>query len=202
MVERAIRGDDLALSALYREFSVRFMPCIFRHIPDRHEAQEVLHDAFLKFLKPLRSGEFTWMGTAQAYAYFDKVLRSSISDYFRRKKPADEPLPREAEQYLEELLFDPCDPAGEEVERSHREACLRNAFKEGKERLTESEMKIFNAYYLLIQIPGSEKWPAHRKTAFLRQRSGLKPSAFYPAHSRMKGKLAQVLKEYGLLAEG
>jgi RNA polymerase sigma-70 factor (ECF subfamily) len=56
LFERLLRGDLEAFDALYGRHERQLYGFILKHVPDRHEAEDVLHDAFLAVLREGRGG--------------------------------------------------------------------------------------------------------------------------------------------------
>ena len=198
LIKRMAHEDEAALSACYREFYARFFHRALQLLRDEHAAQEAFDDAFLKFLQSVKRN-FSFRGTAQTIAYFEKALKSAIVDHTRTKKPLEVPLPKKEEDEDPEDLIPDHDPIAEETERARYGELYRKSLEDFLKVATKGDKLIAKGYRALSRIPGADSWPAHKKTKFLQDYCGLKPSAFYPAHSRMKKKLEAILRAHGLI---
>jgi RNA polymerase sigma-70 factor, ECF subfamily len=55
LYERLLGGGLAAFDALYERYERRLFGFILKHIADRHEAEDVLHDAFISVLRERRA---------------------------------------------------------------------------------------------------------------------------------------------------
>jgi len=200
LIRRARSGDEIGLEKLYTLLFQNFGSLALRLLGDAHEAQTAFDDAFLAICHELRNG-FRWQGEPQFYRYFATTLKNKCRDR-RRGKARD----RKTREIVNEELVGDCeehvqdwDPEAEEA-RKKRETRVREETQRFLEtQCTAQERRFWEAYRALSEIPGSDQWQPHKKTAFLKAYLKMSESAFYPAHSRFKGKLETLAKELGLL---
>jgi len=200
LIRRARSGEESGLEKLYTLLSQNFLGLALRLTGDAHEAQTAFNDAFLAICHELRNG-FRWQGEHQFYRYFATALKNKCRDRQRGKARY-----RKTQEIVNEELVGDCtepvqdwDPEAEEA-REKRETRLREEIQRFLEtQCTVQERRFWEAYRALSEIPGSDQWRPQEKTAFLKAYLKMPESAFYPAHSRFKGKLEILAKELGLL---
>jgi len=91
------------------------------------------------------------------------------------------------------------DPLGSEEKEERRKKRIREAVQEHLAKASAQERRLWEGYRALTALPGGDKWPLHRKTAFLKAYLKVSKTAFYPAHSRFKGGMEDLAKSLGLL---
>jgi len=200
LVRRVRSGDQIGLEKLYLFLSENFGGLALRLLGDAQEAQTAFNDAFMAFCHELQNG-FTWQGEFQFYRYFATTLKNKCRDLQRGKKhrqKIQEIVNEELVGNYEEPFLD-WEPELEGAEKE-REIRLREEMQKFLEnRCSSQERRFWEAYKALSEIPGSDQWRPQEKTAFLKAYLEMPESAFYPAHSRFKGKLEALAKELGLL---
>ena len=86
LMERICRGDETAFAMLLRQHSERFYRVAYRFTGSRHEAEDIVQEAFLKlWAKP-----FLWQadrGTAFT-TWFYRIVVNLCLDYKKKKRPA------------------------------------------------------------------------------------------------------------------
>jgi RNA polymerase sigma factor (sigma-70 family) len=206
-IARIQTGGEQVLNRLYATLWEAFFPLAERMLRDHHNAEEVFDDAFMELQAQLNNG-FTWQGEAPFCAYFKVILQNKCRDRLRqdercRRWEAEHLLPNvvkntegEEEERVERIGVP--DPIMEEAVSAQRNEAMRQAYQEIL-NFPPRERTEFIAYQEMANTPGSDKWTAWKKTAFLQRCSGLKGNKFYISHSRMKKKAEQVLKSYRLI---
>jgi len=193
LIRRARSGDETALEQLYNLLRQKYLPRAMSSLKDLDGAETVLDEAFMKLQARLSDG-FIWQGERAFYAYFRVILENEIHDWFRENKErleweipslddTGEPL-----EYSEIAVRD--DPVEEEALEQYHKKLATDLGDYYNTQLSPQERQFWEAYRALSEIPGSHKWGRNQKTAFLRKYLGLPKSAFYPAHTRFKQKLA------------
>lgn len=85
------KGDQQAISLLYRHYSAALFGIVSRMIPSKELAEEVLQDVFIKIwdnadkFDPQKGRLFTWLAQISRNAAFDKLRTAG----FRRSKQTD-----------------------------------------------------------------------------------------------------------------
>ncbi len=170
LVDRLKTGDREAQKELYDRFAGHLMSLCQRYMGDRTEAEDLLHDSFLRIFKAVRG--FEWRGEGSLRGWMDRVAVNLCIEHLRRRtakgvrevllvgEPADEPT-------LE--LLD-CFSSTELLE----EVC----------RLPEGYRTIFNLYYV--------EGLSHREIADL---LGIKERSSSSQLARARASLAQRLMD-------
>ncbi len=83
IVERARRGDDDALSELYRRHSTRGYNLALRMLGDPWDAGDVTQEAFIKAFANLRS----FKGQARFSTWLHRIVVNAVYDHSRRRRP-------------------------------------------------------------------------------------------------------------------
>jgi len=83
IVERARRGDDEALSELYRRHSTRGYNLALRMLGDPWDAGDVTQEAFIKAFANLRS----FRGQARFSTWLHRIVVNAVYDHTRRRRP-------------------------------------------------------------------------------------------------------------------
>jgi DNA-directed RNA polymerase specialized sigma24 family protein len=212
--ERAVRnaagGDELASSALFLALRAQFLgvsKSYFRDNHDFHAAEEALENAFLKTIAHVR-GCFTWRSEGRFCAFFKQVLVSACIDAYRHRRHETEWI---RDHVLPAYVID---RDGNELERVEEAADAREddtqshfggekpiqackalmAFRE----LRGQDRDLLSAYSDLAEIPGSDQWPSHKRTGYLKARVSLDGNAFYVAHSRFRKRAEGLAAELGV----
>ena len=92
LVERAKTGDGQAFAQLYDRYVDQIFGFIFNKVRDRHLAEDLTSDVFLRALRGLP--QFTWQGV-DIGAWLTTIARNRVTDHFksaraRLERPADE----------------------------------------------------------------------------------------------------------------
>ena len=75
------RGDAKAQEALYKEFAPTMLGIGMRYLKSRDDAQDLLHDAFIKVLTSIKQVK----DPAMLKAWMYRVMFNTVMDYFREK---------------------------------------------------------------------------------------------------------------------
>lgn len=105
LAERARQGDALALAMLYRHLAPVLLGLLVRTLADRAEAEDVLHDTFLRLLDGRRRGD----GPGHLRAWLFTVATRLAVDRLRRRKRRGEILAEAAAEIAPPALPDPED---------------------------------------------------------------------------------------------
>ena len=132
MVDRLKAGDREAQKELYDRFAGHLMSLCQRYMGGREEAEDLLHDSFLRIFKAVRG--FEWRGEGSLRGWMDRVAVNLCIEHLRHRtaKGACEELCESADEPTIELLD--CFSSTELLE----EVC----------RLPEGYRTIFNLYYV------------------------------------------------------
>ena len=82
LVERCQQNDNTARAELYRTFAPRLMAVCLRYAAHREEAEDMLHDAFLKIFATL--GSFRWTGDGSLWVWMEKLTAHVAVDALRK----------------------------------------------------------------------------------------------------------------------
>lgn len=206
----AAAGDELAASTLFLVLRAQFLgvsKSYFRDNHDDHAAEEALESAFLKTLAYVRRS-FTWQGESRFCAFFKRALVSACIDAYRRRRAEaewtrDHLLPTcvvdDSGERLDriEQVADPCPHETESHSGGEDTVAARKAVMAFRE-LRGHDRKLLSAYSDLADIPGSDQWPGHKRTRYLKAHVGLDGNAFYVAHSRFRKRTERLASEIGV----
>ena len=81
LVEQCRKGDNAARAELYKAYSPRLMAVCCRYASGREQAEDWLHDAFLKIFGQI--SRFRWQGEGSLKAWMEQVTRSVAIDDLR-----------------------------------------------------------------------------------------------------------------------
>ena len=130
LVERAARGDEIAFSELVNRHYKRALRVAFGLLKDRHDAEDVVQDAFARVHKRLADFE----GQSAFYNWLYRIVVNLSIDYMRKRKrerrvDVEDESVREALRGGEDLWprFQDNDP-GESAERVQ----LRKKLQKGR----------------------------------------------------------------------
>jgi DNA-directed RNA polymerase specialized sigma24 family protein len=209
LIRRARSRDEEALQQLYGILVRRFLPPALRFFRDEHEARTAVNEAFMKLQGQLVNG-FAWRGERAFYAYFRTIVQNECHNLYRKNKERWDwekghllvsASPKENSEvtieYIDVVVG--YDPEEEEALARRCEQLEKDLEDFLNRELTPQERRLAEAYRALAEIPGSFEWGANRKTAFVRGYLGLSRTAFYPAHTRFKRKMARFAVPRGWL---
>lgn len=94
----------LPTTDLWEEHKTRLHDYIAKRVPDRHVADDILQDVFLKAHLSLHAVKAP--GSVSAWLF--RVAANAVADYYRTHKPADQlpedlPIPEQQRDYIAEL---------------------------------------------------------------------------------------------------
>ncbi len=118
LVSRAQQGDLLAFEELVRRYADRLNAVVARLVDDRHEAEEVTQEAFLRAWRGLRG----FKGNAQFFTWLYRIGINEANRRTRRRPAARKPLS------LDDQHVEPRDP-GPGPQRSLEGTDLRAALE-------------------------------------------------------------------------
>ncbi len=76
------RGDNKARRELYERYAGRMLALCERYVGSREEAEDLLHDGFLKLYSSF--DKFTWRGEGSLRAWIERVMVNIALQYLRR----------------------------------------------------------------------------------------------------------------------
>jgi len=82
VLEACQRGDSQAQEALYKEFAPVLLGMGMRYLHSREDAQDLLHDAFVKILTNIKSVK----NPAVLKAWIYRIMYNRIMDHFRERR--------------------------------------------------------------------------------------------------------------------
>lgn len=116
LAEGCRRSDNSARRELYERYAGRMLALCQRYVGSREEAEDLLHDGFLKLYASF--DKFVWRGEGSLRAWMERVMVNEALQYLRRNdvlsqsaaldalplEAYDEPEPEQAEQIPPEVL--------------------------------------------------------------------------------------------------
>lgn len=76
------QGDNRARKELYERYAGRMLTVCLRYIPQREEAEDVMHDGFVQLY--LQFDKFTWRGDGSLRAWMERVMVNMALQHLRR----------------------------------------------------------------------------------------------------------------------
>ncbi len=80
LIRKCIRGDNQAIEELYHLVSAGLFGICLRYAKNREDAQDLLHDGFLKILDNLK--QFRWKGSFEGW--LQRIIVNEAINYYRR----------------------------------------------------------------------------------------------------------------------
>lgn len=157
---------------LYEKFSARLLAVCMRYIGDRGEAEDVLHDSFLKIFDKI--GRYRLRGEADRYAWMRRVTVNTCIDSLRKR--GNGAISLDAGLDLPEEL--PQDPA--QVYGIPPEVVV-----EMISSLPEGCRTVFNLYCV--------EGYSHKEIARM---TGINEKSSSSQYARARARLSQMIKEY------
>ncbi len=84
LAEGCKKGDNLARKELYELFAQPMLCLCFRYVADLEQAQDLLHDGFLKVFSSISS--FTYRGEGSLGAWMSRVFTNQVLGFLRAGK--------------------------------------------------------------------------------------------------------------------
>ena len=84
LVKLCRQGDNEARKQLYERYGGRLFAICMRYVGNRDEAEDVLHDGFLKLFASF--DKFDWKGEGSLPAWMGRVMANEALQYLRNKK--------------------------------------------------------------------------------------------------------------------
>ena len=101
LVEQCRKGDNAARAELYKTYSPRLMAVCCRYASGREQAEDWLHDAFLRIFGQIN--HFRWQGEGSLKVWMEQVTRSVAIDDLRHHNAFTVlPLDQSAEEPMDE----------------------------------------------------------------------------------------------------
>lgn len=82
LASRCGQGDNLARKELYERYAGRLLAVCLRYIPNRMEAEDLLHDGFLKIFSSF--DKFTWRGEGSLRAWMERLMVNEALQHLRK----------------------------------------------------------------------------------------------------------------------
>jgi len=135
LVEECRKGNNAARAELYRAYSPRLMAVCRRYASGGEQAEDWLHDAFLKIFGQL--DRFRWQGEGSLIVWMERVARSVAIDSLRQRRTIDFVRPDEAGNELADVP----EPTEDDIGRIDEESLIRLIGE-----LPEGYRVVFNLY--------------------------------------------------------
>lgn len=193
LVERAARGDEIAFSELVNRHYKRALRVAFGLLKDRHDAEDVVQDAFARVHKRLKDFE----GQSAFYTWLYRIVVNLSIDYMRKRKrerrvDVEDEGVREALRGSEELWprFQDTDPS-ESAERVQLRQKLQVAFQDLPE--------IHQAVLMLRELEG---FSYEEIATTLNIKKGTVMSRLFHARKSMQARMTELMTTDGRSQEG
>ncbi|MEL6546587.1 MAG: sigma-70 family RNA polymerase sigma factor [Myxococcota bacterium] len=193
LVERAARGDEIAFSELVNRHYKRALRVSFGLLKDRHDAEDVVQDAFARVHKRLKDFE----GQSAFYTWLYRIVVNLSIDYMRKRKrerrvDVEDESAREALRGGEELWprYSDSDP-GDSMERVQLRQKLQLAFQDLPE--------IHQAVLMLRELEG---FSYEEIATTLNIKKGTVMSRLFHARKAMQTRMTELMSEDGRSQEG
>jgi len=82
LIRKCIKGENQAIEKLYRAVSAGLFGICLRYAKNREDAQDLLHDGFLKIMDNLKN--FRWEGSFEGW--LRRIIVNVAINYYRRNK--------------------------------------------------------------------------------------------------------------------
>lgn len=188
LVERAARGDEIAFSELVNRHYKRALRVSFGLLKDRHDAEDVVQEAFARVHRRLKDFE----GQSSFYTWLYRIVVNLSIDFLRKRKrerrtDVEDESAREALRSGEELWprFQDADPS-ESAERAQMRQTLRAAFAELPE--------IHQAVLMLRELEG---FSYEEIAQTLEVKKGTVMSRLFHARRSMQEKMNELMSAQG-----
>ena len=189
------RGDNKARRELYERYAGRMLALCQRYVGSREEAEDLLHDGFLKLYSSF--DKFTWRGEGSLRAWIERVMTNIALQYLRRTdvlsqsaaldtlplESYDEPEAETAEQIPQRVLLKFVSelPAGYRTvfnlyvfeNKSHKEIAQMLSIKSGRLWYIRRDSRNFDLKELLVCIDELSQLDIAIKTGKIDKYKGL-----------------------------
>lgn len=78
------KGDSNARKILYETYAGYMLGICIRYVGDKHVAQDLLHDGFLKIFASFE--KFTWRGNGSLKAWMSRIMVNMAIEHLRRER--------------------------------------------------------------------------------------------------------------------
>lgn len=100
MIRLCIRGDSQALASFYDRYAPALLAACLRYVPSRPDAEDLLHDAFIKILQNLN--RFEYRGEGSLMGWMKRIVVNLTLNFLRDKEKSllvnDQTLPAVPEE--------------------------------------------------------------------------------------------------------
>lgn len=79
-----LKGDRSAQKLLYETYGEYLFAVCYRYLGNREEAEDLLHDGFIKIFTHFE--QFVWKGEGSLKAWTDQVMRNTVLMYMRNQR--------------------------------------------------------------------------------------------------------------------
>lgn len=93
LIELCKKEDNSARRDLYQIYAGGLMAICMRYIGDREQAQDVLHDGFLKIFRSFR--QFDYRGEGSLKAWLSRIMANQALEYLRQRNKHEREIPLE-----------------------------------------------------------------------------------------------------------
>lgn len=133
LAEHCKHADNRARRILYERYGGGLMAICLRYLADREEAEDVLHDGFVRIFQSI--GQFSYQGEGSLKAWLSRVMVNEALGYLRKKN-----VQMQLELQMEEIpdMIDDDDGPMDDIPQ----AVLMKMIKE----LPEGYRAVFNLY--------------------------------------------------------
>jgi RNA polymerase sigma-70 factor (ECF subfamily) len=83
MIKRAIRRESGAIEALYDTYAPKLLAVCFRYCGNREDAEDVLHDGFIKIIQHIHSFRIKETGTIEAW--MKRIVINTALNFIRNR---------------------------------------------------------------------------------------------------------------------
>ncbi|RLD49971.1 MAG: RNA polymerase subunit sigma-70, partial [Bacteroidetes bacterium] len=81
LIQRCLKHDERALGNLYNNFSGKMYGICLRYAKNKMDADDLLHDGFIKVLKNLQA----YRGEGSFEGWMRKIMVNSAINFYRKK---------------------------------------------------------------------------------------------------------------------
>lgn len=138
LAEECAEGKEKAREELYRRYSARLLSLCLRYCDNRAEAEDCMHDAFVRILESVR--KYRYNGEGSLYSWMARVTVNHCFDSARKRRRIRASMAR-----LEDVpeLPEPEDGSGDE---SRTDAVPPEELRKMVESLPEAYRTVFKLY--------------------------------------------------------
>ena len=101
LAEQCRLGDNRARQELYERYAGRLLALCLRYTGNREQAEDLLHDGFLKLFSSF--DKFTWRGEGSLRAWMERVMVNTALEYLRRNDVLRETVDLDDNEPMQEI---------------------------------------------------------------------------------------------------